>query len=87
MCAKIILLFSKESAWAKRTDPEGSFVIVLGTFDSADLCDLVGNFILDMQQNKFLSTSFRLYRDELLALSRGDNGHTVDMLRKDFTTP
>lgn len=42
----------------------------MGAFDGADVCNLVGFFVLNVLKKKFPSTSFGLYRDNEPATSR-----------------
>lgn len=59
------LLFSKEYTW-KNALTQRVFS-AHGYFDSADVCKLVGLFILDIIKKKFHSMSFGFYRKDALA--------------------
>ena len=39
------LLFRKDEVWVKRENP--SFDVTMGSYDGAEVCELVGLFILD----------------------------------------
>ena len=57
----------------------------MGAFDSADICDLIGLFLLDTLKSKFPAFDFGLYRDDGLAISKGMDGHTLDRARKEIS--
>ena len=52
----------------------------MGAYDGADVCELVGWFLLNNLVNKFDKNSVRLYRDNGLALFKNINGHLVDKI-------
>ena len=58
------------------------FDVTMGSFDGAEVCELVGLYL----QNKLLSVmskeQFGLYRDDGLAAIRGTSGRKFDKLRK-----
>ena len=59
------ILFSKDQAWAKKGSQ--SFDVTMGSWDGAEVCDLVGMFLLS--QLKHLNLNIGLYRDDGLAVS------------------
>ena len=59
------ILFSKNQAWAKKGNQ--SFDITMGSWDGAEVCDLVGMFLLS--QLGHLKLNIGLYRDDGLAVS------------------
>ena len=56
--ARKTLLFANDSIWVKRSDPDGAFDVAMGAYDSADICDLVGLYILDTISKKFPSFKY-----------------------------
>ena len=58
----------------------------MGSYDSADICDLVGLYILDTLRSKFPDSSIGLYRDDGLAVSMHKDGHALDTFRKNLIT-
>ena len=60
------LLYHKGEPWTKKGD--SNFDVTMGSFDGAEICDLVGLFILSKLQDLGLC-SVGLYRDDGLAVS------------------
>ena len=52
--------------------------------DGAEVCDIVGLFLLNNLGNKLEKNSVDLYRDDELALIKNINGHCADKIRKQF---
>ena len=84
MHSKRSLLFENDVTWVKKGD-SGEFDVTMGSFDGAEICKLVGLYILDILGNKFGNEMFGLYRDDGLACLKNLNGHQSDKLRKDIT--
>ena len=68
----------------KKSDPEGALGVAMGAYDSFDICDLVGLYILDKLKDRFPNFDFGLYRDDGLAISKHMNGQMLDRARKDI---
>ena len=83
MHARKSLLFTNESTWVKRGD-DPSFDVTMGSFDGAEVCELVGLYILNILGDKFGKDNIGLYRDDGLACFHGINGSTADRIRKDI---
>ena len=56
----------------------------MGAYNGAEVCELVGLFLLNNLANKFEKISVFLYRDDRLALFKNINGHRADKIRKEF---
>ena len=56
------LSFNEKIPWVKKDDSE-DFDVPIGCFDGAEVCELVGRFILNKLKNVFQSNTFGLYRD------------------------
>ena len=56
----------------------------MGASDGADVCELVGLFLLNNLANKFDKNSVGLYRDNGLALFKNINHHLADKIGKGF---
>ena len=65
MQTKSGLLFSKNQAWIKKGDKP--FDVTMGSWDGAEVCDLVGLYLLS--QISHLKLNIGLYRDDGLAVS------------------
>ena len=54
----------------------------MGSFDGAEICELVGLYIQSNLENILPKTNFGLYRDHELILLRNLNGQQMDKKRK-----
>ena len=55
------LLFDNDTAWVKKTN--NMFDVTMGSFDGAEICELVGLFLLSTLPDKFKSNDIGLYRE------------------------
>ena len=70
--AKKSLLFCNEKPWMKR---EGSlFDVTMGAYDGAEVCELVGIFMLNKISEKYNKNDVGLYRDDGLAVFKNISG-------------
>ena len=80
MHARRSLLFNNDSLWVKKNgDP--NFDVTMGSFDGAEICELVGLYILNELSNKFVNGNIGLYRDDGLACFHNVNGPQADKYR------
>ena len=63
---KSTLVF-KGDIWVKKSNP--NFDVAMGSYDSAEICDLVGLFLLSKLEELGLNANFGLYKDDGLAAS------------------
>ena len=62
--ARKSLLFSNEKPWMKR---EGNlFDVTMGAYDGAEVCELVGIFMLNKISEKYDKNDIGLYRDDAI---------------------
>ena len=54
----------------------------MGSFDGAEICELIGLYLLDKLSNITGKNQIGLYRDDGLALIDNPNGPKLDKLRK-----
>ena len=80
--ARKSLFFNGDNTWVKK-DGE-SFDVTMGSYDGAEVCELVGLFILNELTKKFGKENIGLYRDDGLALLKGTNGRLADKARKEL---
>ena len=74
---------STTDIWIKKNgDPD--FDVTMGSFDGAELCELVGLYILHILGAKYGKHRIGLYRDDGLACFGYTSGPQVDRIRKDF---
>ena len=74
------LLFSADGVWIKQT---GSlFDVTMGSYDGAEICELVGLFLLSKLSNIIHIDNIGLYRDDGLAIIRNASGPEMERTRK-----
>lgn len=83
MQARKTVFFQQRFNMVKQFDHKGSFDVTMGVYDSTNIYNLIGQYILDTLGKKFLLVHFVLYRNEALAISSRAKGHTLDRFRKD----
>ena len=81
--ARKSLLFNTGKPWTKK-DSEGLFDVTMGSHDGAEICELVGLFILNHLSKKFGKESIGLYRDDGLALIKSKSARVADKTRKEL---
>ena len=80
--ARKSLLFSDGKAWSKK---DGSlFDVTMGSFDGAEVCELVGLFLLHQVETKFPEIDFGLYRDDGLGCYKRMTGPRAERIKKDM---
>ena len=75
------LLFSDSSTWTKKDGKV--FDVTMGSFDGAEICELVGLLLLKLLSSKFSKDLIGLYRDDGLAALEL-SGPQSDRARKDI---
>ena len=79
--ARKSLLFHDGLSWVKR-DSSNAFDVTMGSYDGAEICELVGLFILSKLKDTF-GNNIGLYRDDGLVLLHTKSGRLSDKARKD----
>ena len=79
--ARKTLLFNKEEPWVKKSGDE-EFDVPMGCFDGAEICDLIGIYILNSLKTVIPTENIRLYRDDGLCIIRASSGPEVESKRK-----
>ena len=74
------LLFHNNVAWKKKTTTS-CFDVTMGSYDGAEVCELVGPFILSKLEN-IGKKNTGLYRDDGLVVLRNMNAWGIDKIRK-----
>ena len=80
--ARKSLLFHRNEIWIKKNNPD--FDVIMGSFDGAEICELVGLFLLSKIKSRFTDINFGLYRDDGLGVTRNLSRPQADRLRKDL---
>ena len=78
------LLFNNKDIWIKKNG-DADFEVTMGSFDGAELSDLVDLCILHTLGEKYEKHRIGLYRDDGLACFGYTSGPQADRIRKDFT--
>ena len=74
------LLFHNNVAW-KKTTTTSCFDVTMGSYDGAEVCELVGIFILSKLGNIIGKKNTGLYRDDGLAVLRNMTARGTDKMR------
>ena len=83
MHSRKTLLFDKDEPGVKRGDSP-MFDVAMGCYDGAEVCELVGLFILNKLSSADPNDSMGLYRDDGLAVFKNMNPRSGDKARKVF---
>ena len=75
------LLFDNETAWTKKNH-SSMFDVTMGSFDGAEVCELIGLFLLNNFSEKYGNVGH--YRDDGLVLLRNSSGPQSEGTRKDI---
>ena len=75
------MLFSEGETWVKTS---GLFDITMGAYHGAEVCELVGLYILKMMKDKFPNINFGLYRDDGLGSHRRMPGPALERTKKEI---
>jgi len=77
------LLFNNGSPWAKK-DCSSLFDVTMSSYNGAEICELVGLYILNILSRKLNKKNIGLYRDDGLAVIKNTSGATADRTRKNI---
>ena len=77
-----VLLGNKE-AWKKKST-HSCFNVTIGSYEDAEICELVGNYALCKQENITSKDDIGLYRNDSLILLGELNVEQTDKIRKNI---
>ena len=80
--ARKSLLFDKKSVWIKKKG--GLFDVTMEAYDGAEVCELVGTYMLSILAEKYNKDDMGLYRDDGLAVFKNASGPQNERIKKDF---
>ena len=80
--ARKSLLFDGTHVWIKKKG--GLFDVTMGAYDGAEVCELVGTFLLHTLAQKYPKEKMGLYRDDGLATFMNTSGPQNERIKKDF---
>ena len=78
------LLFKNNDEWVKKNGENQLFDVTMGSYDGAEVCELVGLFLLSKLQPLLGVNRVGLYRDDGLSYVRSESGRILDKMRKDI---
>ena len=78
------LLFDNRTAWTKKNHSD-MFDVTIGSFDGAEVCELIGLFLLNNLSEKYGKNNVGLYKDDGLVLLRNGSEPQSEQTRKDIT--
>ncbi|KAL9982995.1 hypothetical protein ACROYT_G005115 [Oculina patagonica] len=84
MHSRKTLLFNNDEPWVKKGDTP-MFDVAMGSYDGAEVCELVGLYILHKLTSAYPSGNIGLYRDDGLAVFKNMSARSLDKARKDFS--
>ena len=80
--ARKSLLFDSSNTWIKRD--AGLFDVTMGAFDGAEVCELVGTYLLFLISRTEKKGNIGLYRDDGLAVFKNTSGPQNERIKKKF---
>ena len=78
------LLFKDNQSWKKK-DADSCFDVTMGSYDRAEICELIGIYILSRMSTIIDKSNCGLYRDDGLLVLLNVNGQQIDRVRKKST--
>ena len=78
---KTLLYDQNHKPWVKG-DTSYSFDVAMGAFDGAEVCEMVGLFMLQKLKTEITTADIGLYRDDGLAVLNKCSGRKADQVRK-----
>ena len=78
--ARKSLLFNKNEVWVKKDNP--GFDVTMGSFDGAEVCELVGLYLLDILRQEFAENKIGLHRDDGLTCFQDLSGPESQKIKK-----
>ena len=78
--ARKTFLMKDGEFWQKKSDPE--FDVPMGGYDSAEVCDIVGLYILSLLEKLGVKAEFGLFKDDGLAVSNATPRETEQIKKK-----
>ena len=80
--ARKSLLYNEGEPWIKKQS--NSFEVTIGSYDGAEVCELIGIFMLSLIGKKYNPNNIGLYRDDGLAVFKNTSGLQSENIKKTF---
>ena len=77
------LHFFEEEGWKKKANHD-CFDVTMGSYDGAEICEIIGLYILNNLSKILGKNNVGLYRDDGLAVMKTKSGRLVDKTRKEI---
>ena len=81
--ARKSVLYNNGEPWVKKEG--GSFDVTMGAYDGAEVCELIGIYMLHLIGKKYDSKNIGLYRDDGLAVFKNVSEPSSEKEKKTFT--
>ena len=78
--ARKSLLFDKTSVWVKKDNSD--LDMTMGSYDGAEVCELVGLYLLNLLTNEFGKNNIGLYRDDGLSCFQNISGLDSEKIKR-----
>ena len=78
--ARESLLYYNDEPWVKKG--ESNFDVSMGTYNGAEVCELIGIFMLSLLSKHINKNHIGLYRDDGLAILKNTSGPEAEKLKK-----
>ena len=80
--ARKSLLYNNSESWIKKDS--GLFDVTMGAYDGAEICELVGTFLLHKLSLKYNKNKIGLYRNDGLAIFKNISGPKSEKIKRIF---
>ena len=80
--ARKSLLFDVSYTWIKKEG--GLFDVSMGAYNGAEMCELVGTYMLYVLFKKYSKNNYGLYRDDELAVLKKKSGQQSEHVKKNI---
>ena len=80
--ARKSLLYYNDEPWVKKG--ESNFDVSMGAYDGAEVCELIGIFMLSLLSKHINKNHIGLYREDGLAILKNTSGPEAEKLKKKF---
>ena len=80
--ARKSILFHGSNAWIMKQG--GLFDVSMGVYDGAEVCELVGTYMLNVLSKKYNKNDFGLYQDDGLAVLKNKSGPQSEQVKKNI---
>ena len=83
MQSRNTVVFSDGEPWVKKDD-EDNFDVPMGCYDGAEVCELVGTYLLNQLKVVIAKENMALYRDDGVGIFKNMSGPEVERKKKEL---